>query len=109
MSWITDHGQSYNVPEEIYNNRVDLSWGNNTCPCFSVWEHDIETNIVLWVEHEHEDQREGSDRFVVQYINNRDGIHHDLLNTDSLKETLKFIDQQFDMNAIKAQAIEEGC
>lgn len=69
-NWIREHGQDYEVPKEITQAFADISYHNDTCPCFTRHEYkDADFPALrLWVEHPDPAMRESvnaPDRFCV--------------------------------------------
>lgn len=67
MSWRSEQGDEFDVPswvqELVQTGQLrDVSWHNDTCPCFEVGAG----SIILWVDHPVAAFREiGGPRFVV--------------------------------------------
>ncbi len=55
-TWLNQFGAEYQIPQAILNlpGLVDLSWGNDSCPRFTLKRYDQgsdEPLLSLWVEH----------------------------------------------------------
>ncbi len=107
MSWQSEFGEEYAVPEEISKALYDASWHNDSAPSF--WRKDdpasatphTETSLtaefptyIMWVEHPDPAQREmGGKRFgVAKYIDRGDAYDIEtIIETDDAAEALKSI------------------
>lgn len=129
MSWRSEFGEEYAVPEEISKALYDASWHNDSAPSF--WRKDdpasatphTETSLtaefptyILWVEHPDPAQREmGGKRFgVAKYTEN--GEQRDvetIIETDDAEEALKVLMSQpmktSPAESVVNQILDEDC
>jgi len=69
MSWKSDFGADYKVPENISSQLTDMSYKNDVSPSFGIWIDD-DNEIRIWVEHPIAEEREFSygNRMAKRYI-----------------------------------------
>ena len=108
-TWISEFGESYNVPHAItFNPKLkDESWHHDACPSFSVVGAGV--TALLWVEHENEFMREcDGKRFVVarhtvdpDMPESIDDFVETVLETDDLQEALAALFKTADEERVK--------
>lgn len=90
MSWESEHGPEFGVPQEILARTQDNSWHNDVCPRFT---SPVNEAVSVWVDHPDSRHREMQGlRFSVSLENSEGQLVH-LLITDDLAETLLMLDR----------------
>jgi hypothetical protein len=88
MSWTTEHGAQYEVPEAVLTLvreglAIDDSWHNDSCPRF----RNEAREVSFWVEHPDPNRREtDGPRFLVMF--DEDYPFYSVVWTDELSEAV---------------------
>jgi hypothetical protein len=95
--WRIEFGESWDVPSEITDRLMDISWHNDTMPSFAFLTWEVPEGHYcwkVWVDHPDREQREHMSgcRFIVEEYCPDGSPGADVLETDDLAELLAWID-----------------